>query len=155
MEINFQVLGLEEWVNKLNALKGIENNPKLDKALGRGAARMQGAVKMLTPVGDADWGGTGNLRNKIFLDHPKLMQWDVTTNVEYAAYVEFGTGKLGDPSVPHTSKESWVYYNEFAKKFITTHGQKPVHMFSKGFTTMPKAVTEIVRAEVKEIIENA
>jgi hypothetical protein len=155
MEISFKVHGLEEWVNKLEALKGIENDPRIDRALGRGAARMQAAVKLLTPVGAPEWGGTGNLRNKIFLDHPKSMEWHITTNVEYAAFVEYGTGKLGDPAVPHTSKEHWTYYNTFAKQFITTHGQKPVHMFAKGFSTTHVKVFDIVQKEVKEIIKNA
>lgn len=149
MEISIKTLGLEEWVRKINALKDIEKNPKVNKALGRGAARVQGAVKLLTPV------DTGNLRNKIFLDNPKQNEWHVTTNVEYALFVEYGTGKLGDFAVPHTSKDSWVYYSDKLQSFITTHGQKPVHMFTKGFATTHKAVTEIVKKEIEEIIKNA
>ena len=109
---------------------------------------MQSAVKMLTPV------DTGNLRNKIFLDHKKQNEWSVETNVEYAPYVEFGTGKLGDPEVPHTSKESWVYYSEKLRKFITTHGQKPAGMFRKGFKDSHAAVYKAVKNEVEEIIRN-
>jgi HK97 gp10 family phage protein len=148
MEINFKCEGLDAWLAKLKTLQGLEKDPRIDKALGRGAARMQGIVKELTPV------DTGNLRNKIFIDHVGPMSYTVETNVEYAAYVEFGTGKLGDPAVPHTSKEYWTYYSEALQKFITTHGQEPVHMFTKGFTHHKK-VTEIVRAEIKEIIKNA
>lgn len=155
MEIKFQVHGLDEWLEKLKALQGITSDPRIDKALGRGAARMQGAVKMLTPVGDPEWGGTGNLRNKIFLDHPKAMEWHITSNVEYAAFVEFGTGKLGDPAVPHTSKDHWTYYNDFKKQFITTHGQKPVHMFARGAATTHLQVAKIVNDEVEDVIKNA
>jgi HK97 gp10 family phage protein len=149
MEINFRCEGLDAWLNKLAALQGIERDPRIDKALGRGAARMQGAVKMLTPV------DTGNLRNKIFLDHSQMMVYNVETNVEYAAFVEFGTGKLGDPAVPHTSKDHWTYYSDELKRFVTTHGQEPAHMFTQGFTTMYKKVVDIVRVEIKEIIKNA
>ena len=149
MEISCNVEGLSEWLRKLEALKDIPNDPRIDRELGRGAARMQTAVKMLTPV------NTGNLRNKIFLDHPNKNEWHVTTNVEYAAYVEFGTGKLGDPAVPHTAKDSWVYYSEELHRFVTTHGQKPVHMFQKGFEQMHVKVFEIVENKVKEIIRNA
>ncbi|MBP5432196.1 HK97-gp10 family putative phage morphogenesis protein [Ruminococcus sp.] len=149
MEINFKCEGLDAWLAKLKTLQGFEKDPRIDKALGRGAARMQGIVKDLTPVGT-----TGNLQNKIFIDHVGPMSYSVETNVEYAAYVEFGTGKLGDPAVPHTSKEYWTYYSEALQKFITTHGQEPAHMFTKGFT-QHKKVTEIVRAEIKEIIKNA
>ena len=149
MEVNFKCEGLEAWVKKLEALKGLEKDPRINKALGRGAARMQGAVKALTPV------DTGNLRNKIFITQVKPMVWTVDTNVEYAAFVEFGTGRLGDPAVPHTSKEYWTYYSDALQRFVTTHGQEPAHMFTKGFSTMYKKVVDIVRVEIKEIIKNA
>ena len=149
MRINFRVEGLSDLSKKLEALKDFEKDPRIDKALGRGAARIQGAVKLLTPV------DTGNLRNKIFVDHEKMMEYAVTTNVEYAVYVEYGTGKLGDPTVPHTSKESWTYYSDKLQKFITTHGQKPVHMFTNGFAKAHKTAFEIVRKEVMEVIRNA
>lgn len=149
MRINFRVEGLSDLTKKLAALKNIEKDPRIDKALGRGAARVQAAVKMLTPV------DTGNLRNKIFVAHEKMMEYAVTTNVEYAVYVEYGTGKLGDPTVPHTSKESWTYYSDKLQKFITTHGQKPVHMFTNGFAQAHKTAFEIVRKEVMEVVKNA
>lgn len=142
-------------LKKLEALKNIEKDPRIDKALGRGAARIQGAVKLLTPVGKPEYGGTGNLRNKIFLAHEKMMEYAVTTNVEYAVFVEYGTGKLGDPSVPHTSKDHWTYYSDKLQKFITTHGQKPAHMFTKGFSSAHKTAFDIVRKEVMEVIKNA
>lgn len=149
MEMNFRVEGLDKLLKKLEALKDIEKDPRIDQALGRGAARIQAQVKMLTPV------DTGNLRNKIFVAHEKMMEYAVTTNVEYAVYVEYGTGKLGDPIVPHTSKDSWTYYSDQLQRFVTTHGQKPAHMFTKGFAMAHKTAFEIVRNEVKEIIKNA
>lgn len=149
IRVNFHVEGLDGLLKKLEALKNIEKDPRVDKALGKGAARIQGSVKMLTPV------DTGNLRNKIFVAHEKMMEYSVTTNVEYAVYVEYGTGKLGDPTVPHTSKESWTYYSDKLQKFITTHGQKPVHMFTKGFAAAHKTAFEIVRKDIMEVIKNA
>ena len=150
VKINFRVEGLDGLLKKLEALKNIEKDPRIDKALGRGAARIQAAVKDLTPVGY-----TGNLRNKIFLAHEKMMEYAVTTNVEYAVYVEYGTGKLGDPTVPHTSKDHWTYYNEAVQHFVTTHGQPPAHMFTKGFASAHRKAFEIVNKEVMEVIKNA
>lgn len=149
LKINCRVEGLDGILKKFAALKNIEKEPRIDKALGRGGARIQAAVKMLTPV------DTGNLVNKIVLNHEKMMEYAITTNVEYAVYVEYGTGKLGDPTVPHTSKESWTYYSEKLQKFITTHGQKPAHMFTKGFAQAHKTAFEIVRKEVMEVVKNA
>ena len=150
VRINFRVEGLSDLLKKLEALKNIEKDPRIDKALGRGAARIQASVKDLTPVGY-----TGNLRNKIFLAHEKMMEYAVTTNVEYAVFVEYGTGKLGDPTVPHTSKDHWTYYSDKLQKFITTHGQKPAHMFTKGFASAHRKAFEIVNKEVMEVIKNA
>lgn len=149
LKINCRVEGLDGILKKFAALKNIDKDPRIDKALGRGGARIQAAVKMLTPV------DTSNLVNKIVLNHEKMMEYAVTTNVEYAVYVEYGTGRLGDPTVPHTSKESWTYYSEKLQKFITTHGQKPAHMFTKGFAQAHKTAFEIVRKEVMEVIKNA
>ena len=149
MEISFECKGLQQLCDKLERLKGIENDPAIDKALGRGARRMQGAVKELTPE------DTGNLRNKIIVDHKHNMVYTVETNVEYAMYVEYGTGLLGDPSVPHTSKEYWTYYSDKLQRFVTTHGQKPAHMFKTGFQSIHKTVFEIVEKEVQVIIKRA
>ena len=148
MQINFQVAGLQELQRKLESIKNLERDPRVNQALGRGAARIQAQVKLLTPV------DTGNLRNKIIAQQEKFMQWVVETNVEYAIFVEFGTGKLGDPAVPHTSKDSWTYYSDELKRFVTTHGQAPAAMFRTGFDLAHKQAFRIVETEVKEIIRN-
>lgn len=148
MEINFRVAGLEELQRRIETIKNLERDERINRAIGRGAARVQAAVKILTPV------DTGNLRNKIIVQQSKFMEWVVDTNVEYALYVEFGTGKLGDPAVPHTSKESWTYYSDELKRFVTTHGQKPAAMFRQGFDQAHKQAFRIIKKEVEEIIRN-
>ncbi len=148
MEVSFRVEGLQHLQRKLETIKNLERDPRVNKALGRGAARIQAQVKLLTPK------DTGNLQNKIIAQPLKFMEWAVETNVEYAIYVEFGTGKLGDPSVPHTSKESWTYYSDKLKRFVTTHGQEPASMFRTGFDLAHKQAFRIVETEVKEIIRH-
>ena len=148
MEISFRVEGLQQLRRKLETIKSLERDPRVNQALGRGAARIQAQVKLLTPK------DTGNLQNKIIAQPLKFMEWAVETNVEYAIYVEFGTGKLGDPSVPHTSKESWTYYSDKLKRFVTTHGQEPASMFRTGFDLAHKQAFRIVETEVKEIIRH-
>ena len=146
MEISFRMEGMQALQRKLNTIKNLESDPRVNQLLGRGAAHIQSAVKLLTPV------DTGNLRNKIIAQQEKFMQWVVETNVEYAVFVEFGTGKLGDPSVPHTSKESWTYYSDELKRFVTTHGQEPAAMFRTGFDQAHKQAFRIVENGIKEII---
>ena len=149
MEISFQMDGMQSLQRKLNTIKNLDRDPRVNQALGRGAKLIQGAVKLLTPV------DTGNLMNKIFAEEEKFMQWIVDTNVEYSLYVEFGTGKLGDPSVPHTNKESWTYYSDALKRFVTTHGQKPAAMFRDGFSQSHRQAFQMIKREVEEIIRNA
>ena len=141
--------GMQSLQRKLNTIKNLDRDPRVNQALGRGAKLIQGAVKLLTPV------DTGNLRNEIFAEEEKFMQWIVDTNVEYSLYVEFGTGKLGDPSVPHTNKESWVYYSDALERFVTTHGQKPAAMFRDGFSQSHRQAFQMIKSEVEEIIRNA
>ena len=81
MEISFRVEGLQHLQRKLETIKNLERDPRVNQALGRGAARIQAQVKLLTPV------DTGNLRNKIIAQQEKFMQWVVETNVEYAIFV--------------------------------------------------------------------
>lgn len=149
MEISFRVEGLQHLQRKLETIKNLERDPRVNRELGRGAAYIQAAVKLLTPV------DTGNLRNKIISQQEKFMQWVVETTVEYAIFIEFGTGKLGDPAVPHTSKESWTYYSDELKRFVTTHGQEPAAMFRTGFAQAHKQAFRIVENGIKEIIRNA
>ena len=150
MEISFRVEGLQHLQRKLETVKNLERDPRVNQALGRGAENIRGAVVDLTPTGY-----TGNLKNKIIAQQEKFMQWVVETNVEYAIFVEFGTGKLGDPSVPHTNKESWTYYSDELKRFVTTHGQEPAAMFRDGFSQSHRQAFRIVENGIKEIIRNA
>ena len=148
MEITFRALGLQELQKRLRTIQNLDKDPRVDKALGRGASMMQGQIKLLTPV------DLGLLKNSIIWNHVKMMEYSIETNCEYALFVEFGTGKLGDPSVPHTSKESWVYYSDALKHFVTTHGQAPAAMFREGFELTHNQVTVYVKREVEEIIAN-
>lgn len=151
MEITCRTLGLQELQRRLETIKNLDRDPRVDRALGRGASMMQGQVKLLTPTGNP---GTGYLKNSIINNHVKMMEYSVETNCEYAIYVEFGTGKLGDPSVPHTSKDSWTYYSDALHRFVTTHGQEPAAMFRQGFQAAKDQVYVYVKRQVEEIIAN-
>lgn len=146
MEVNFSVQGLQELHRRLQTIQNLERDPRVNAALGRGAKKIQAQVKHLTPV------DTGNLKNKIIAEQTKFMEWVIATNVEYAVFVEFGTGKLGDPAVPHTSKDSWVYYSDKLHQFVTTHGQKPAAMFRTGFDLSHEDAFNTVKIEIEEII---
>ncbi len=55
---------------------------------------------------------TGNLRASITVDVQQVAFQSITGTVfataDYADYVEFGTGRRGDPIVPHTDKPGMI-----------------------------------------------
>jgi HK97 gp10 family phage protein len=83
-------------MNKLEEKK--QKKAKLERALTRCAQAVQGAAKKKCPV------DTGRLRGSIVTEvHEDYAL--VGTNVEYAPYVEYGTGQSGDTSVAH--RQDW------------------------------------------------
>lgn len=46
-------------------------------------------------------------------------------NCDHCAEVEFGTGSAGDPSVPHTSRPKWTYFNDKVGAFRTAYPAPP------------------------------
>jgi HK97 gp10 family phage protein len=95
------IKGLDSLVRKLDALGG--NGQKVVKVgIHQATKLVQGDAKMLAPIAEVDG---GRLRNSIqgeTEERKGKVIGKVSTNVEYAAYVEFGTGQRGasSPSPP-------------------------------------------------------
>lgn len=139
MEIDVRCEGLEELLNRLQRM-GQNTEPVLERALERGAKRLQASIKPIVPVDE------GTLKNSISVEKAGRLTYQIGTNEKYAIYVEYGTGKLGDPTVPHTEKESWVYFSDKLNQFVTTHGQPAQHFMHKGFEDgKDAAVKEVIR----------
>ncbi len=68
----------------------------------------------------------------------------IGTNVEYASYVEFGTGIYA--SNGSGRQEPWVYYDEKTGKFRLTRGSKPHHMLRKAATEHTDEYKELIKA---------
>lgn len=86
--------GVDSLMKKLNALGG-NANKVLETSIAKQTKLIQGEVKDLCPV------DSGDLQQRIYTDvksHQSKVIGKVFTNVEYAAYVEFGTGKKGEES---------------------------------------------------------
>lgn len=91
--------GLGELMAKLENMRG-NSTEALRKGIGRACARIQADAKQNCVV------DTGRLRASIVTEvhtEGNTVVGTVGTNVEYAPYVEFGTGKNGDPSVEHNT----------------------------------------------------
>jgi len=86
--------GVDSLIKKLNALGG-NANKVLETSIAKQTKLIQGEAKDLCPV------DSGDLQQRIYTDvksHQSKVIGKVFTNVEYAAYVEFGTGKKGEES---------------------------------------------------------
>lgn len=114
MSIQFQ--GLEEI---LNSLEKIVDEQKFEASLGKACAIVERAAKQKAPK------GTGELRRSITSKIEKNgegLQGIVFTPLEYAPYVEYGTGLFaeegGRQDVP------WNYRDDKGE-WHSTSGQKP------------------------------
>ena len=103
-------------------------------AIGTTAERY---AKQETPV------DLGRLRNSM----THVVQGDsvyIGSNVEYAPYVELGTGIYASDG--NGRKDSWVYFDEKTGKFRLTRGSKPHHMIRRAVTEHTDEYREIVKA---------
>jgi len=86
--------GVDSLMKKLNALGG-NANKVLETSIAKQTKLVQGEAKDLCSV------DSGDLQQRIYTDvksQQSKVIGKVFTNVEYAAYVEFGTGKKGEES---------------------------------------------------------
>jgi HK97 gp10 family phage protein len=76
----------------------------VSKAVSDGCTLILNVAKEYCPV------DTGALRDSIAQnveDAPNGVNGSVSAGMYYATYVEFGTGRKGDPSAPYAHVESW------------------------------------------------
>lgn len=106
-------------------------------AIGSTAERY---AKQETPV---DLGRLRNSMTHVVQDNSVY----VGTNVEYAPYVELGTGIYASDG--NGRKDPWVYYDEKTGKFRLTRGSKPHHMIRRAVTEHTDEYREIVKEAFK------
>lgn len=106
--------GLSSLMRKLDQLGG-NSHKAVKRGIHKGTILVQGDAKELAPVAAIDG---GRLRNSITASVEEKsgnIIGKVSTNVEYSAYVEFGTGQRGEasPSPPKSDqnlnyRQDWV-----------------------------------------------
>lgn len=88
---------------------------------------------------------TGRLRGSI-TSNVEGNTAEIGTNVDYAPYVEFGTGAKGDKSVAHTTKERWTYYS--GGQFFTTSGHAPQPFLIPALKNNSDKIKQLIRQAV-------
>ena len=111
-----------------------------ERALEKCGLVAEGYAKKATPV------DTGNLRNSI--SHKVVPDENavyIGTNVEYAPYVELGTGH----HYPGGRQDSWVYQDDNGN-WHRTNGQKPQPYLKPAVADHKDQYREIILSELKD-----
>ncbi|KAA3404316.1 hypothetical protein F1904_12095 [Akkermansia muciniphila] len=136
-----EIKGARKLQRKLNKIS--KDCDKLThEGLMRGGKIVQAAAKLLAHV------DTGELRESITVESLSKTSVAVGTSKEHGVYEEFGTGRMGDPSVPHTSKEYWRYQDADGN-WYTTHGHEPHPFLSPALDATKDKVVETVKETIK------
>lgn len=143
------IKGVDRLTKRFKEIANIE----LKDAVNKATQLVHGQAKALAPA------DTGLLRESIHLqvkDTGKAVEGRVYTNVEYAAYVEFGTGVKGNGTYPYRVKglsleyknKGWAYYDEDNGEWIYTKGQKAQPYMYPALKQSEKAIKQIIRQGV-------
>lgn len=112
---NITLEGLDDVLDKLNSVTDVEN---LSRALGKACALVERSAKQKAPKGD------GHLRRSITSKVDKnLLIGTVYTPLEYAPYVEYGTGLFAEDG--NGRKDVPWHYQDEKGEWHTTSGMKP------------------------------
>ena len=123
-------------------------NAAMERAAEMIGLQAEGYAKMLCPVGTPESTGIegyhgGTLRNSItHTTEQTETETDaiIGTNIEYAPYVEHGTGIYADNG--NGRKTAWVWVDENGKGHRTS-GMKPRHFFKNALADHTKEYEEI------------
>ncbi len=137
-----EISGLDEV---LNALKGFDDTSvqnTLNRAFMQAAQSMADQAKQLCRVDQ------GQLRASIAAE-PLPNGADFCATAEHAEYVEYGTGKKGDPSVAHTTKDYWRYKDDDGN-WHTTSGMEPAPFMLPSFESGKQEILPTVKKCIRE-----
>jgi len=135
-----EIINADKLIKKLNKLSEADYTNAINKA----CILVENDAKLNCPVGD-----TGLLRSSI-THEVKDKVGTVGTNVEYAPYVEYGTGLFaangdGRKDVP------WMYKDAKGVWHITS-GQHPKPFLNPALNSNRKQYVELIASEVEDIL---
>lgn len=112
------ISGIDEVINGIDKILGEE---KISKSVGQACAIVERAAKENAPKGNGDL--RRSITSKVESSGTKI-QGTTYTPLDYAPYVEYGTGLFakdgnGRQEVP------WRYFNEETHEWVSTSGQHP------------------------------
>lgn len=126
---------------------------ELKTAVNKATQLVHGQAKALAPVDKGGLAGSIHMQVK---DTGKEIQGRVYTNLEYAPYVEFGTGVTGNGTYPYQveglnleyKNKGWAYYDEDKGEWIYTKGQKAQPYMYPALKEHEKTIKTILKQGV-------
>lgn len=114
-------------------------------------------VDLARSIAPTDEGVLKNsLTSEVMNDSEGRMEAHIGSNLEYAPYVEYGTGPVGRADPEHLqgatySATGWTYYNAKAGHFVHTEGQRP----NRFLTHSMEALSDKIQADMDHAIVEA
>ena len=140
-----------------NLLKNIGTAP-IERTIKKITVEVQGQAKALAPARKIKNGGA--LRNSIKMNYDSnKKEGRVYTNLEYATYVEFGTGVRGNGTYPNKNinisyrNTPWIYTPDGGKTFYYTKGQVAQPYMYPALQHGKSLVTETLKQEIEKEIK--
>ena len=151
---NVSIKGVERVVQKFNNIA----NMNLRSAVNEATKLVHGQAKELAPVDSGDLAGSIHMQVK---DTGKEMQGRVYTNLEYAAYVEFGTGIKGNGTYPYKVEglslkykdKGWAYFDEDKGEWIYTKGQEAQPYMYPALANHKKTIEKMLKNAVSKALK--
>lgn len=135
---------LNSLIRKLNRLGG--DKAPLVRGIKKATIKVQGDAKLLAPV------DTGRLRNSIQAETKEIggkVVGRIFTNLEYAPYVEFGTGQRGEASPSPPKSPDDLYYRQ---DWAGMEAQPFMYPAAKqNEKIVPKIVGDEIRKELRSL----
>lgn len=136
-----EIQGLEDIIQRID---NIADTDKIKAAMGKCCALVERTAKQTAPK------DTGALRNSI-TSEVQSDGWDVVgvvySPLEYAPYVEYGTGLFAEENGRRTP---WSYEDEETGERIFTRGQKPQPYLRPALFENKEKITKILEESVKK-----
>lgn len=136
-----EIKGLDKVLERIEALG---DTAGVESAMGKACALVERTAKQTAPK------DTGALRNSIQSEVTKEGEnvvGIVFTPLEYAPYVEFGTGLFAENGGRQTP---WIYEDEKTGDTILTRGQKPQPFLRPSLNENRERITQILKEGIND-----
>ena len=151
-----KILGIERLQAKFKAISEIDMSPAINKA----TAVVEGSAKAKAQV------DSGLLRNSIHPEKARIVgkgeyQGRVYTNLEYAPYVEFGTGAKGSGTYPYSVEglsltyrmTPWAFTDDSGKTWWT-NGQVAQPFMYPALSGNKTRIKRLLETEYRKLLRS-